>query len=130
MRPLFAACFLAISLAFAAHAAPGCGENAEGSTAYLKAAEVVQSLPEFQAWSKSHSHPVVFGAPMDKEVLLNDQCYWSVSVFADRKERLELWHIFFVRPSSNTTLVQDSASGEPISLAAWRTKNAGPTAKP
>jgi len=67
---------------------------------------------------------------MDKEVSLKGQCYWSVSVFADRGERLEPWHIFFVRPSSKSTLVQDPASGEPISLATWRKKNAPPTAKP
>ena len=130
VRTPFAACLLALSLTFAAHAAPGCGANAEGSAAYVKAAEVVRRLPEFQSWSKSHNHPVVFGAPMDKEVLLKGQCYWSVSVFADRRERLEPWHIFFVRPSGKSTLVQDPASGEPISLAAWRNKNASPTAKP
>ncbi len=130
MRTFFAAYIFALSLTFAAHAAPGCGATAEGSAAYLKAADIVRSLPEFKSWSKSHNHPVVFGAPMDKEILLKGQCYWSVSVFADRKERLEPWHSFLVRASSKTTLVLDPASGEPISLVAWRTKTALPSAKP
>ncbi len=87
---------------------------------YLHATREVRRLPEFRTWSRSHSFPVTFGAPSDTQRLVAGKCYWSVSVYAARPERLELWHIFYVRQSRKVELIQDPVNGEPVSLAAWR----------
>ena len=129
MRSLFLTCILIFGLISFALAAPKCTAHAEGSNAYARATEVVSQLPEYRAWSRSHSFPVAFGAPMDKEVLVAGICYWSVSVYADRPERLELWHIFFVRLPSRVVFVLDS-EGEPISLKKWRMQNKADGVKP
>jgi len=130
VRALFVAYILVFGIACSAQAAPSCAALAEGSAAYVRAAEAVRHLAEFQAWSKSHSFPVAFGTPNDKEVLVQGRCYWSVSVYADRPERLELWHIFFVRSPSEVAFVQDIRSGSPVSLSAWRSQNKVPGKKP
>ena len=122
MRASFLTGILILGLVSTAHATPKCSARAEGSASYVSATEVVRQLPEYRAWSSTHSFPIAFGAPMDEEVLVKDKCYWSVSVYADRPERLELWHIFYVRLSSRAVFVQDS-EGDPISLKRWRMQN-------
>jgi hypothetical protein len=117
-------------VACSAHAASSCTALAEGSAAYVGAAEAIRHLPEFQSWSKSHSFPVAFGTPNDKEVLVQGRCYWSVSVYSDRPERLELWNVFLVRPPSKIAFVQGLESGSPVSLGAWRSRNKVPAQKP
>ena len=129
MRSLFFTCILVFCFVSTAHATPKCSARAEGSAAYVSATEVVSQLPEFRAWSNAHSFPVAFGAPMDEEVLVKGKCYWSVSVYADRPERLELWHIFYVRLSSRAVLIQDS-EGDPIPLKKWRMQNKVEGVKP
>lgn len=101
-------------------AAPPCTELAEGSAAYSRAIRIVRKVPEVHTWSNSHSFPIAFGASTDKEVLLQGKCYWSVSVYADRPERFELWNVFFVHLPSKSVLVGELASGDPISLREWR----------
>ncbi|WP_196803543.1 hypothetical protein [Thiomonas sp. FB-6] len=126
---LFITCILVFGLVGFAHATPKCSAIAEGSAAYTRASELVSQLSEFRTWSSSHSFPVAFGAPTDEEVWVKGKCYWSVSVFADRPERLELWHIFYVRLSSKDVLIQDS-EGDPISLKKWRMQNKVEGVKP
>jgi hypothetical protein len=121
VRSIFFTCIF-IGFVSAAHATPKCSAHAEGSATYVSATKVVSQLPEYRAWSSAHSFPVAFGAPMDEETLVNGKCYWSVSVYADRTERLELWHIFYVHLSSKTLLIQDS-EGDPIALKKWRMQN-------
>lgn len=122
VRSSFLTCILILGLVSTAHATPKCSARAEGSASYVSATEVVRQLPEYRAWSSTHPFPVAFGTPVDEEVLVKGKCYWSVSVYADRPERFELWHIFYVRLSSRTIFVQDS-EGEPISLKRWRMRN-------
>lgn len=129
MRSLILACILVFGFVATVHAIPKCSARAEGSADYVNATKVVSQLPEYRAWSSTHSFPVVFGAPMDEEVLVNGKCYWSVSVYASQPERLELWHIFYVRLSSKAVLIQDS-EGDPISLNKWRMQNKVGGAKP
>jgi hypothetical protein len=66
--------------------------------------------------------PVAFGESFDKQERLEGRCYWSVSVYANRPERLELWHIFYVEVDGKRLLVQDPVSGDTISLQRWRSK--------
>jgi len=129
VRSLFLTCILIFGFVTTAHGTPKCNARAEGSAAYVSATEVVSQLLEYRAWSSAHSFPVAFGAPMDEEILVNGKCYWSVSVYADRPERLELWHIFYVRLSSRVVLIQDS-EGDPISLKKWRMQNKVEGVKP
>lgn len=114
---------LALNLANFALAEGRCNAAANGSADYKQATDLVRQLPEYQAWSRSHNFPVAFNASLDKEVLLGGKCYWSISVYADRPERLELWHVFFVRQAAKDVLVE-SIEGEPISLKEWRKQGA------
>lgn len=123
--PLIRQTALAVSLSWVAlfaHAAPSCNAQAMNSAAYAQALEVVRHLPELTAWSKSHGLPVVFGESLDKQEQLEGRCYWSVSVYANSPERLELWHTFYVDAQGKRLLVQDPTSGNVISLQKWRSK--------
>ena len=62
---------------------------------------------------------------MDRQVLLQGRCYWSVSVYANRPERMERWRSFYVEVSGKRVLIEDPVSGDAISLTTWRTKGAG-----
>lgn len=122
---LFRQTTLAVLLSWVAlcsYAAPSCNSPALGSAAYAQALEVIRHLPELTAWSRSHGLPVVFGESLDKQQRLEGRCYWSVSVYANRPERLELWHTFYVEAEGKRLLVQDPTSGNAISLQKWRTK--------
>ena len=66
---------------------------------------------------------MAYGEPVDKQVLVQGRCYWSVSVYASRPERQELWHIFYVDVPGKHLLVQDPVSGDAISLQEWRAQN-------
>lgn len=108
--------------ALCAQAVPSCNAPAMDSAAYAQALEVVRHLPELTAWSRAHGLPVVFGESLDKQQRLEGRCYWSVSVYANRPERLELWHTFYVEAEGKRLLVQDPTSGNAISLQKWRAK--------
>jgi hypothetical protein len=92
------------------------------SAGYAKSAEAVRRLPEVAAWSRLHNFPVAYGESMDKQVLIKGRCYWSVSVYANRPERMELWHVFYVEATGKQILIQDPVSGEATSLQKWRSK--------
>jgi hypothetical protein len=112
---LFFSCMLS---SFATSAS--CDASAQSSEKeYLKSVQVVQRVPEFKSWERSHNFKVVFGSPMDKQTMLHGRCYWSVSVYADRPERLELWREFYVDLSKNRVLVVNPA-GDPVSLSRAR----------
>lgn len=100
-----------------------CAGDALHSVDYARSITAVRQLPELDAWSRSHAFPVAFGESVDKQILLDGRCYWSVSVFANRPERLELWNIFYVQSKGKSVLVQDPVSGEAISLEQWRTNS-------
>lgn len=119
---IYIALLLNLALAGAATAAPACKAKTENSSGYLRATEVVGSLPELKVWSRSHEFPVTYGMSWDKQVLLRGRCYWSVSVYANRPERFEMWHIFYVDAARNSVMVMDPVSGEPISLRTWRSR--------
>lgn len=89
---------------------------------FLRAETLVSRLPELKKWAKSHHFPVAYGTT--REVAeRNGRCYLPVTVSADRPERHELWHIFYVHPSSKSMLVMDPVSGDLISLHQWRAKS-------
>ncbi len=117
---------VAVSLSWAAlcvYAAPTCNAQAMDSAAYAQALDVVRQLPELTTWSRAHGFPVVFGESLDKQQRLEGRCYWSVSVYANRPERLELWHTFYVEAEGKRLRVQDPVSGNTISLQKWRSKS-------
>lgn len=78
------------TVSFMLHAAT-CDGSAEGSAAYYRAAKKVLTLPETRTWQNSHSFPVSLLPVVDRKQLVGARCYWSVSVYANRPERLELW---------------------------------------
>jgi hypothetical protein len=106
-------------LAGTAHAAPRCVQPEDGSPAFEQAYQLVAPLPELKAWSRTHKFPVAFSGA--NEALERDgRCYVSVAVSADRPERMELWHLFYVHVPSRAILVVDPVSGDPVTLQAWR----------
>lgn len=100
--------------------APRCDAPALHASGYQRSIATVRRLPELIAWSRSHTFPIAYGESLDQQVALEGRCYWSVSVYANRPEQLELWNVFYVEPKGKRVLVQDPGSGEAISLQAWR----------
>jgi hypothetical protein len=118
----FLLCILVFCVCGASSAAPACDAVALHADGYARSVKSVQSLPELGAWSRSHKFPVAYGQSTDKQVLMQGRCYWSVSVYADRSDRLELWHLFYVEVRGKQLLVQDPVSGAAISLQQWRSR--------
>jgi hypothetical protein len=108
---------LALSLPFALATAKGC-DPAELGT-FEDARLRVERLDEFKAWRASHAFPVAFSLGETTTAQVRAECYWQVPVYADRPERFELWHIFYVSSRRDKMLVMD-LNGEPETLAAWR----------
>jgi len=100
--------------------APRCDAQALHAPDYQRSIATVRRLPELVAWSRSHAFPIAYGESLDQQVALEGRCYWSVSVYANTPERLELWNVFLVEPKAKRVLVQDPESGEAISLQTWR----------
>ena len=125
MRHVFSIFLMCCAGVSFASTPPGsrCAAEALHSVDYARSITAVRQLPELNAWSRSHTFPVAFGESVDKQVVLDGRCYWSVSVFANRPERLELWNIFYVQSKGRQVLVQDPMSGQAISLEQWRTSN-------
>lgn len=103
-------------------AASSCNAQALNSPGCAHALESVRNLPELAAWYSTHNFPVAFGESLDKQERLDGRCYWSVSVYANQPERLELWHIFYVEADGKRLMVQDPVSGDAISSQKWRSK--------
>jgi hypothetical protein len=122
LRLLFALLFCVCG---ASHAAPACDAVALHADGYARSVKSVQHLPELVAWARSHKFPVVYGQSTDKQALMRGHCYWSVSVYANRPDRLELWHVFYVEVTGKQLLVQDPVSGTAIPLQKWRAKGKG-----
>ncbi len=110
-------------LCAASSAASPCDAATQNAAGYARSIQAVQRLPELASWSRSHSFPVAYGQSMDKQLAVQGRCYWSVSVYASRPERQELWHVFYVEVSGKRLLVQDPVSGDAISLQKWRSQN-------
>ena len=110
----------------ASGAATSCHADALDSAGYARAIQSVRDLPELAQWSRSHHFPVAFGESIDKQLRLRGRCYWSVSVYANRPERMELWQIFYVEANGKRVLVQDPVSGVAISLEKWRSQSDKP----
>jgi hypothetical protein len=89
---------------------------------FVKAEALVSKLPEVSRWAKSHNFPVAYGTTTEP-VSRDGRCYLPVTVSADRPDRHELWHIFYVHPSSKSILVMDPITGEAVSLRQWRTQS-------
>jgi hypothetical protein len=107
----------------ASGAATSCNADALDSAGYARTIQSVRELPELVQWSRSHRFPVAFGESIDKQLRLQGRCYWSVSVYANRPERLELWQIFYVEANGKRMLVQDPVSGVAISLQQRRSQS-------
>ncbi len=122
MHHLITALLLCAIASTAGAAAPRCNAQALNSAGYAQAIETVRHLPELTAWSRTHGLPVAFGESLDKQQRLEGRCFWSVSVYVNRPERLELWHTFYVQADGKRLLVQDPISGTAISLQKWRSK--------
>jgi hypothetical protein len=120
VHSFLATSILVLSFANSVYATTNCSAVATGSIEYERAVSVVRRTTEFYTWSKTHSFPVAFSTFADRQVLVRGKCYWSVSVYVDRPERFEMWHVFFVDRLNKHILIQDPASGEPISLQVWR----------
>ena len=109
-------------LASGAAAPSACVSPPIESKAFSTAADIVRRLPEVKSWSGSHSFPVTYDS-IAKPLLRHGRCFISVGVSANRPDRLELWHLFYVHAQSRTVLIQDPVTGYVMSLKEWRAKS-------
>lgn len=112
-----------LALCYFSAAAKNCYPRDVGS--FEKARERVQGIKEFKVWRASHAFPVAFSLGKNTTARVGSACYWQVPVYADRPERFELWHIFYVSERRKAILVMDIASDEPETLEAWRKQELG-----
>jgi len=122
---MFGRYWLAISLLVfggAAAAKQACLPPTMEEPDFVLSETLVSRLPELKKWAQSHHFRVAYGTTR-QALGLNGRCYVLVTVSADRPERLELWHIFYVHPSSKSMLVMDPTIGDPIPLSQWRAKS-------
>jgi hypothetical protein len=111
---------IAIMCSGASFSKPACNETASSSAkSYSRAADRITLLPETLAWQRTHSHPIVLGLPTDRQVLIEKSCFWEVSVYANRSERLELWNTFLV-PTQNRPLMIRDSEGKAIAFKQWK----------
>ncbi|MES2508589.1 MAG: hypothetical protein V4625_01600 [Pseudomonadota bacterium] len=105
------ACALAADLA--------CQVPTPTSPVLAQAERLVQQLPETANWSRSHAFPVAYIGSFQPVSRLG-QCFLAVAVYANRPERYESWNLFYVNVESKTILVAEPASGDVVTLKAWR----------
>ncbi|MCG2595158.1 hypothetical protein LZ009_20455 [Ramlibacter sp. XY19] len=96
-----------------------CSGAAAGVKDYERAVKQVLALREIKAWRRTHPFPVSVVPEVDKKQMVGSRCYWSVTVYANRPERLELWNVFFVELNGRHMLVSDP-NGDEVSLNQWR----------
>jgi hypothetical protein len=86
------------------------------SAEYIRGTEAVRRLPELRKWSGTHSFQVAFSPKNEVRSVVHGHCYWTVSVYADRPERLELWHIFAIDSRGHVALVDNPIDGTFVPL--------------
>jgi hypothetical protein len=93
-----------------------------------QAEKLVWALPEAKAWA-AHIERVSAGKNHGGTTVYDDQPdtivgrqYWAVEYIEDTPDLIHLWQIFLVRVDGRTILVQDIATGEPLTLSVWRKK--------
>ena len=109
---------LTLALSCIAAVSRPCDARATGT--FEAAEKRIQGLDEFKAWRASHRFPVAFSLVKNSTTRVRARCYWEVPVYADRPERFELWHVFYVSSRQKAILVMDPASGDPVPLDEWR----------
>ena len=98
----------------------------ENTLAYSQAVQTVMRLPEIRSWQQKQAQKLVMGASVDVQTLIGQTCYWEVSVYANRTDRLELLQVFLVTQKGKPVLIRDS-EGEAVSLKKWRQLSKPPT---
>jgi hypothetical protein len=117
MRRLLTA--VALAVACVTSHASNCEGPALGAADYDRAVKTVLDLPETRAWSRTHVFPVSVLPANDGRRAMKNGCYWSVTVDANRPERLETWHVFFVQVRGKRMLISD-LNGNEVPLDQWR----------
>ncbi|RYG96025.1 MAG: hypothetical protein EON58_12965 [Alphaproteobacteria bacterium] len=104
---------------FASAQTPKCEAPTNNSLLLAEATDLVRALPETVAWSKSHNYPVAY-LGVHQPLVRSGKCFIAIDVYADRRERLDPWHFFYVNVESKAILVVEPVNGEAISLKEWR----------
>jgi hypothetical protein len=103
-----------------------CEQKAIENTAeYSQAAQIVLLLPEIRSFQQKQVHKLVTNASVDGQTLIGQTCYWEVTVYVNRPDRLVLWQVFLVNQLGKPVLVRDS-EGEAITLKKWRQRLKSP----
>ena len=98
-----------------------CAPAQAGTPAFESAARQIQQLPELNAWSRSQPFPVAYDSSAEP-LVRKGRCYQAIAVYANRPERLEVWHLFYVNAANRSVLIQEPVTGEVIPLNQWRSR--------
>ena len=108
--------------------APAAGSPAPEPSA--RAVDALMALPEIKAWSahiEKASGGRAHGAVMEtapETRLVDGTAYYQLSFFESTPEAAHRWESFVVSPDGKRILVDDSVSGDLLSLEQWRKDNA------
>lgn len=104
-----------------------CDMQGLGSDDYQKAETKVYSLPEVMAWKtlvyKNKDRKVITIPSMDQQLMINDRCYWSVTLYEDTPTHSTRWNTFYVKTDKQAILVDGITGGDPMTLKQWRKRN-------
>jgi hypothetical protein len=132
--PLVALSIAAMSTLFAAceqvkqEPAPAAVAAAANGTLRTKeqAMAALMALPELKAWSErieKSSGGKLRGALMEYDTqpkVIGGKRYWQFSFVENGSDAARLWESFLVSDKGDDILVDDAASEQPMTLAAWR----------
>jgi hypothetical protein len=94
-----------------------------------QASRALMALPELKAWSArigQHSGGKAHGALIEYDPAprkVGGKRYWQLSFVENSLEAAELWESFLASMTDDEILVEDSVSGELLSLERWRAQS-------
>jgi hypothetical protein len=94
-----------------------------------QASRALMALPELKAWSArigQHSGGKAHGALIEYDPAprkVGGKRYWQLSFVENSLEAAELWESFLVSMTDDEILVEDTVSGELLSLERWRAQS-------
>jgi len=92
-------------------------------TGYREAIGQVRMLQTFKTWqaevAAKPGRKIAFGFSVDKQQVMKDRCYWSVTIYSDEGSHLSRWKTFLV-PTQTGDILAENGNGDFVPLAPRR----------